>query len=374
MLESSFRLGRIAGVEIGVNISLLLIAGLLTISMTDNYANNPDLSDLNQRLYLLMGVTTALLFFFSILWHEMAHALMAKFYRIPVRRIVLFIFGGMAEIEQEPKKASQEFWIALIGPISSVVLGGIFWGAALLAGTTSALGVMLAWLGRINGLLTIFNMIPGFPLDGGRVLRAVIWFFSGDYLKATRIAVGGGQLFALVFVGVAAFDFLQSGDLFGSIWMLFIAWFLWSSATGHLNIAKLQNLLKDIPVGQLVANRVRLSPDWSVVYAIDVMSMGGPMRVAPVMKDNQMIGIFALDSVLPLPRFSWGSVRVANLMKSSSGLPSVSADTDLFETLRQMELKNADYMLVTNDSEPMGIVGRHDLMRFAERRQRAAQA
>ncbi|HLA42778.1 MAG TPA: site-2 protease family protein, partial [Aggregatilineales bacterium] len=146
MLNSSIRLGKVAGVEIGINISLILIAGLLAASMADSYFK-PLLPNASEWIHLFLGAVTALFFFASILLHELAHALMAQFFDVPVKRIVLFIFGGMAEIEEEPRKPHQEFWIALIGPISSAVLGGVFLGSGAIMNTDTAIGSMMVWLG-----------------------------------------------------------------------------------------------------------------------------------------------------------------------------------------------------------------------------------
>ena len=372
MMTSSFRLGKLAGVEISMNISLIFIAGLITLSLSGSYFPLR-LPGRSETLYLVLGMVTALLFFSSIVWHEMAHALTARLYHIPVRRIVLHIFGGVAEIEEQPRKAHQEFWIAFVGPLSSVVLGGAFLGIEALVGESSASGTMLRWLGRINIILAIFNMIPAFPLDGGRVLRAVVWFVSGNYIRATRIAVGGGRIFAVLMVAFALFDLTRTGDMFNSLWLIFIAWFLWGTSRGQLHQAALQDALRDVPIQHAIPHRVEISPDWSLVYAMDVISSNGAARIAPVVQQGEMIGIFAIDTVLKVPRINWGITRVRALMKSMSGIPTVNAGADILQTLRHMEMTGTDFVLVTNGWETLGFIGKYELMHFAtDQRQRAA--
>jgi Zn-dependent protease len=325
-------------------------------------------------LYLVLGLVTAMIFFASIVWHEMAHALMARFYHLPVRRIVLHIFGGVAEIEEQPSKAHQEFWIAFIGPLSSVILGGAFLGIEALVGETSAPGTMLRWLGRINIILAIFNMIPAFPLDGGRVLRAIIWFTSKNYIRATRIAVGGGRLFSIAMVGFALFELARTGDMFNSFWLIFIAWFLWGTSRGQLHQAALQDALRDVPLQRAIPPRIEVSPDWSLVYAMDVISSNSAARIAPVIHQGEMIGIFAIDTVLKVPRINWGSTRVRALMKPLSGIPTIGGESDILQTLHHMEMTGTDFVLVTNGWETLGFIGKYELMLFARDQRRAADA
>jgi Zn-dependent protease len=365
MMESSIRLGKWFGIEVGMNLSLLLIGGLITFSMADGYY--PDrLPDRPQNVYLLLGVVTSVLFFASILWHEFAHAFMAKVFRIPVKRIVLNFFGGVAEIEGEPQKGYQELWIALVGPLSTAALGMICLGASTLFESPSIPRVMLAWLGMINLILAALNMIPGFPLDGGRVLRALIWMGTGNRFRATRWAVRVGQVFAVGFACFGLFEIMILGSLFSGLWTIFIAWFLWSAGQSHLTFAHRQRVLEDIPIRALVRPRARLHPDWSVVYALDVMSMNGGGNVAPVIDHNQLVGIFSLESLIRLPRISWGTMRVSNLMKSSANIPHVSIHSTVFDALLEMERQEAQFALVTNESEMVGIASRYDLVKLAQ--------
>jgi predicted transcriptional regulator len=165
---------------------------------------------------------------------------------------------------------------------------------------------------------------------------------------------------------------MRTGDLFNSFWLIFIAWFLWGTSRGQLHQAALQDALRDVPIQRAIPHRVDVSPDWSLVYAMDIMSSNGTARIAPVMQQGEMIGIFAIDTVLKIPRINWGMTHVRALMKSMSGVPSVNAGADILQTLRHMEMTGTDFVLVTNEWETLGFVGKYELMLFArDQRQRA---
>lgn len=370
MLESSFKVGKLAGVEIGINVSLLFIAGMMSFWMADGFYPGR-LPGYGESTYYLMGTATALIFFGSILWHEMAHALMAKYFNLPVHRIVLNFIGGLAEIK-EPRAPHQDFWIALIGPLSSAILGiGMILAYAILD-ISPAVDEVLLWLGQTNLILAGFNILPGFPLDGGRVLRAVIWYFSGNYVRATTIAGRCGQGLGLLLAIGGLMEFMYTGNLFSGLWIIMIAWFLWSSAQQLMIGSRLQYILQDVPIRQAIHHRFRLDSEWTLIYALDMMSLHNTGRVAPVVKDDQVIGVFALESVVRVPRLNWGTIRVSQLMRSLIGLPTVDASNNLLETIQQMEAANADYVVVKEDDATVAILGRHELFTLAERTRRRA--
>ncbi|MBZ0309823.1 MAG: site-2 protease family protein [Anaerolineae bacterium] len=366
MLNSSFKLGRLAGVEIGINMSLLLVAGLLWLSLSTQIFPRtvPGQSD---PIYYLLGGVVSILFFASVLWHEMAHALTARVFKIPVRQIVLNLIGGLAVMEEEAKSPTQEFWISFSGPLSSAILGSVCWFSARALGTETLIGAALLWLGQINLILAAFNMIPAFPLDGGRVFEAVIWFFSRSQLLAVRVSSVVGQIFAALFVLFAGFELMRTGSIFGSAWTLFIGWFLWSAAKYHRLSATKRNALKGVFVGQAIRSRVPLEFDWPLLYAMDRMAMGGHFRTAPVAYEDRIIGLFALESLRHVPRLSWGSVRVGQLMQPIVNFPRAAHDEEIFEVLRRMEQQESDYVVVTQQTEPIAILERLELLHFAEK-------
>jgi len=368
MFNSSFNLGHIMGVKIGINMSLLLIAGLITLSMAESYYP-ATLPRLDETVVYLLSIATAFLFFFSILWHEMAHALMARYFDIPVKGIVLNLIGGMTHMEEEPNKPHQFFWIAIIGPISSAIIAVIFGVLSLVVGDGTTLSVMFRWLAWVNAALTGFNLIPGFPLDGGRALMAGIWWLSGNYLRGAQIATGTGKFFALGVVGIAFLQIFALADIFGSVWSLFIAGFLWSAASEYMRYAKTKHNLATVPVLHAISSHVYVRPEWTILYALDEMSINGTHSVAPVFEGQDVVGVFGIDVAVAVPRYQWQSVTVRQTMKQVNQLPSIDANADLFQALSKIERARAPYMVVKQDEHTIGVVGRHELMRLADQKQ-----
>ena len=372
MLESSFKLGKLAGVEIGINFSLLFLAGLMSFWMADGFYPLR-LPGYGTSTYYLMGTATALIFFGSILWHEMAHALMAQFFGLKVHRIVLNLIGGLAEIK-EPRVPYQDFWIALIGPLSSAILGVMMIIGYAVLDISPAVDEVLLWLGQTNLILAGFNILPGFPLDGGRVLRAVIWYFTGSYVRATNIAGRCGQAMAVLIAFGGIGEFMYTGNLFSGLWVIFIAWFLWSASQQLMIRSRLEYILQDISIREAIRPPLRLDWDWTLIYAIDMMSLHNSGRTAPVVKDDEIIGVFALEALIRVPRLNWGTIRVGQLMRSLIGLPTVHPDSDLLDTLQKMEAAQADYVVVKDNEETVAILGWHELQMLAERSRRKALA
>src|SRR5215510_10665367 len=232
-MKAHIKLGRVFGVPIGLHYSWIIIALLVTLSLRSQFAiNNPNWE---VSTTWIVAIVTGLLFFVSILSHELSHAAVAKLRGIPVRGITLFALGGVAQIEKDAADPQSEFWMGIIGPITSVVIGVVCLVLAMLLGwnvsaePNSPLSAMFMWLGFINIALGVFNMIPGFPLDGGRVLRAVVWWITGDANRSTRIAARVGQFVALGFIFLGILRFF-SGAGFGGLWIAFIGWFLLEAA------------------------------------------------------------------------------------------------------------------------------------------------
>lgn len=365
MFRGSLRLGKVAGIEISLDYSLLLIAGLVIYQIyLDLPQRAPGFSD---TVYFWYAVIGAVLFFASILWHEFAHAIVAKIFGYQVRQIVLNLLGGIAVLEQEARRAHQEFWIALSGPLSSGILGGIFLVAELSFESGSAIGAMFFWLGTINLLLAAFNMVPGFPLDGGIVLRSIIWLLTGNHFTASRIASYAGQTLA------AALILFGLGNIFlgyfvPGLWSIFIGWFFLSAARFQLILAKQRSGLRGISIGQLVRNPSSVNAEWSIYYALDqVALMGGNQNSPmPVLRDGRFVGVFSSDSLQQQPRQDWWRLRVGDVMIPIERVPRLEADTDLYEALQNEQFRMVPYLLVTDKERPVGFVTRQDLFRVGE--------
>lgn len=365
-MTPSISLGKIAGVKVGINYSLLIIAALVTWQLTlELPVRAPGYAD---SVYFWYAAIGAALFFFSILWHELAHAIVAQAYGLRVKQIVLFFLGGVAEIETEPRRAHQEFWIALIGPLSSVLLGGIFLGARELFDDASVVAAMLWWLGTINLLLAAFNMLPGFPLDGGRVLRAVIWWFSGNYLSASRLSAYLGQgMGGLIILGGVISVFFGN---FTGLWLLFLGMFFLNASRAQLWFAERRAGLAGVSIGQLVSRggTMAVSAEWPLSYAVDMMSIGaGSRSAAPVVQNGEMIGVFPVEHVRSMSSMSRVNKIVRDVMVPMNGVRAVDAQLDLFDALNDYDLTQHHYLLVVHDRQPIGLLSQRDILNYQDR-------
>jgi Zn-dependent protease len=365
MVGSSYSLGRIAGVRIGIHYSFLFIALLIcyrAFELLSLYA--PSYSELTYVVFSILGTV---LFCFSILWHEVAHMLVAKLYKLRVRQIVLFFLGGVAEIEDEPRTAGQEFWIAFVGPLSSFVLGLLFLGFYIPLGRGNITGEMLFGLGYFNILLAAFNMLPSFPLDGGRVLRAVLWGISSNYMTGTRISSYLGQGMAWLCIGFGIFSLRNPGMFGGSLMMLFLGWFLLSQARQHLQRAEVRAGLSGVLVGQLVSSMRIVEAHWPLAYALDMMAIENTATAAPVVRNNEIVGILSVEHLRILPRQQWGHLHVDAVMTPIASVRTIDAGYDLFEALQQSHLDQQPYLLVTSNQQPIGLLSHREIVNFAKR-------
>src|SRR6266852_6092684 len=261
-MKAQIKLFRIFGIQIGLHYSWLLIAVLIVFSLAGQFAaTNPQWG---ANIIWGVSILTALLFFATIVIHELSHAAIAKARGLPVQSITLFALGGVAQIEKEASDAKTEFWMGIAGPITSALIGVVCLGIAAGFGWTptgihqSPPAAMLGWLGYINVTLAVFNMIPGFPLDGGRVLRAVVWWITGDAKRATTIAARVGQLVAFGFIVLGVFRFF-GGAGFGGLWIAFIGWFLLSASRESQAQVAITEGLKGVRVADV------MSRDYSTV-------------------------------------------------------------------------------------------------------------
>lgn len=365
MFSGSLRLGKVAGIQVSLDFSLLLIAALVVYQI---YLDLPRRAPgFNDSVYFIYATIGAVLFFVSILWHEFAHAFMAQFFGYRVRQIVLNVLGGIAVLEQEARRAVHEFWIALSGPVSSAILGGLFLGARFAFDDGSVIGAMFYWLGTINLLLAAFNMLPGFPLDGGIVLRASIWMLSGNHLTASRVAsyVGQGMAALLIMFGLGTL-FIQ-GFITG-IWGIFIGWFFLSAARLQLFWARQRADLSGVSIGQLVRANSTVNADWSVYYALDSIALRGGTGSAPVvvLRDGRFVGVFSAESLGQRPRHDWWSLRVNDVMTPIESIPSIEANTDLYDALQNEKVHSERFLLVIDQQRPVGFISKQDIIKMSE--------
>jgi Zn-dependent protease/CBS domain-containing protein len=389
VVGKGFRIGELFGVKIKVDWSWLFIFLLVSWNLTSAFSSvHPEWS---LTLSIAVAVAAALLFFFSVLAHEMAHSLAAIAQGLPVRSITLFLFGGVSNIEREPPSPRVEFVVAIVGPITSVVLGAIFLalgaigvaslGDALAEPTAamSELGpvsTLLLWLGPINLILGAFNMIPGFPLDGGRVLRSLLWAATDSLRRATRWASWVGQTIAwlLIVTGIAMVfgaevPFFGTG-LVGGIWLAFIGWFLNSAARQSYQQVVIQDLLEDVPVGDLMRRDPPVvAPGATISSLVHDHVMGSDEHAFPVVEGEELVGIVCLHDIREVDRQRWEQVTVSEVMTPVEELQTVVPEEDAAEALNDLQRQGVRQLPVVaaeTGRRLVGLLRRRDILRWLQ--------
>lgn len=346
------RIGSLFGIDICLDISLVIIFALV-VSMLGTSAFPGWHPDWDGTTTWLVALAAGVLFFVSLLAHELAHSVMSRRFGVEVRRITLFLFGGMAEMEDEPREPRAEFLVAIVGPLTSLALGVLCSAAAVhMAGpdfvsllnedqdaalaTLSPLATLLFWLGPVNMVLGIFNLIPGFPLDGGRVFRAFVWWLTGDLRRATQLASEAGRLFgwSMIILGV-----LQaiSGLFLQGLWLVLIGWFLSNTATASYRLLVLRDLLKGVAARDLMRAHFGTVPaQMRVAEFIDDHLMQSPQLLWPVMEDEQLIGLVTLEEVRKVPGEDRAVTTLGQVMRTDLSARTLEPDADarrVFELL-----------------------------------------
>jgi Zn-dependent protease/CBS domain-containing protein len=360
MIRHSIPLGRIFGIPIGLDYSWFVIFALLTWMFAVSYYPD-EFKHWSPLLYWLMGAVTAIMLFMCVLLHELGHSVVALRYKIPVRSITLFLFGGVAQIGAEPPSAISEFFIAIAGPLVSLALAVFFYAAQpLVAGIEPLLG-LAKYLAYINTALVLFNLIPGYPLDGGRVLRAVVWEITGNMGRSTLIAANVGRFFAflLIFAGVWQ---MFSGNLGGGLWVAFIGWFLDSAASQQVMF---RGLLTGHRVAQAMSTHCAIIPeDLTLQQLVDEQILAGGQRSFLVNRGDQTVGLITLHRIKGVPRPEWATTSAAQVMLPFEQLKCVDPDTELWSALEKMDRNGVNQMPVIRDQHVIGMLSREDAITF----------
>jgi Zn-dependent protease len=361
---NTFRLGSIFGVTIAVHFTWFVIFALITFSMTGTFAKS--FPGLPHVAHLLIGLVASLLFFGSVLFHEMAHSLMAIRSGKPVRSITLFIFGGVSEIGKEADGPGEEIRIALIGPVSSYFLAAVFGGVWLLSrGRAPVIGEVCQWLATVNLILGTFNLLPGIPLDGGRVLRGIAWRVMGDKDRATRLAVGAGRAIGYLMILGGVFVAFRLNQLFSGVWLGFLGWFLVHAAETEWHRIAVGRAIAGVKAYEVMS---RYSPsvpgDTSLAEFVEHYLLHTGRRCYVVGPIEAPRGIITLNDVLAVPRDEWNRTSVQAAMRRVDQLHSVSPDTELEDALRVMDEKNVAQVPVMLDGRLLGMIGRDHLIRL----------
>jgi Zn-dependent protease len=366
-MEASVKLGRIWGIPIGLHTSWFLIFGLLTWSLATGYfpQEYPQLSGL---AHWGLGLVTSLLFFGSVLAHELGHSWVALRERIPVRAITLFIFGGVAQIGREPASPGAEFRIAIAGPLVSLGLALGFAGAWLLDQAVPFLAAPSLYLLRINAMLALFNLIPGFPLDGGRVLRALLWRMTGSFQKASRAAAFSGQVIAFGFIALGVFTILR-GQFFNGLWLAFIGWFLQNAAASTYAQTNLQTSLAGVKVAQVMEQTCARVPSLQPLsQVVDERVLNGAQRCFFVADNGKLEGLLTLREIAAVPQPKWGFTTTRQVMVPFEKLVRVSPDTELLAALQRMDEANVAQLPVLEGDKLVGMLSREQVVHYLRTR------
>jgi len=370
-MRNTVRLGTMFGIELKLDFSWFFIFILITWSLAGHYFPGAHPGWPGGAYWVLAGLTSVL-FFVSVLIHELAHSLVSRAFGTPVHDITLFIFGGAAHMSAEPRRAREELLMALAGPGASLGLAGLFfivWRLSLsFAGPLHALAGWLAWM---NLMLALFNLIPGLPLDGGRVLRAIVWGVTGNWRRATVIAAGAGRViaFGLIFYGIWQIFSRNWGD---GLWIAFIGWFLNSAATQSVRRIAVDDLLAGHTAREaLLTDCPHVLPRLTLDVVVDQVAHPSGRRCFPVMEDGRLFGLLTLEQIAEVRRGRWATTRVADIMVPLAELKTVQPDEALTTILERMAAEDVNQFPVMEEECFIGMVSRDTLLNFL--RMRAAR-
>jgi Zn-dependent protease/predicted transcriptional regulator len=358
-MRSQIKLGKIFGIEIGLHYSWFLIALLIVLSLTSQFhTSNPELSN---GVILAMAIGTGFLFFVSLLLHELAHSVVAKSNGLPVKEITLFALGGVSQIEKNPESAKLEFWMAFVGPLTSAVIGGLCLLASRVIG-----GPMLLWLGYINLSLAAFNLIPGYPLDGGRVLRALIWWKTGNADRSTQSAARVGQVVAFGFILLGMFRYF-GGAGFGGLWIAFIGWFLLQASRESYVQVGLAHALEGVKVSDIMTRDCPTVDGWlNVENFVEQELLRTGKRCFIVVDKGEMTGLVTPHEIKEIDRAKWPFTTLDDIMRPLAEVHSVAPEESLKNALASMTGEDLNQLPVLSNGRLVGVLSRADVITYLQ--------
>ena len=368
MLKASIKLFKIFGIEIRLDYSWFVIFALLVYYFGFSYFPAV-LPNLNKGLIAIITVITVLLFFFSILFHEVSHSVVAKKKGIKVSRISLFIFGGMSEIEKEPDQPITELLMSLAGPIASFVISAVFAIIWFFTKNIPAISIPAGYLTWINLFLGIFNLLPGYPLDGGRVLRSIIWKATNNLKRATFIASTVGRIIGFLMIAVGIY-FIFTNNFLNGIWLAFIGWFLQSSAYLSYRQLIFDSSIKAFKVKDMMnTNIVTIKRDTTVGEIVNNYFMKYKFGIFPVVDNHdnkKLIGFISIHDIKSVPREQWDSIDAMDIAEEVKENETISSEAEANEAIRQMSKYNLNHLVILSDKKLKGMITKSDILQFMQ--------
>ena len=381
------RIGRILGIPIYLDFSWILIFGLVTLGLGLQFREQ--FKDWSEAEQWGLGILTSLLFFSSVVFHELAHSMVAQHYKIKVLSITLFLFGGLARIGREPSKAIQEFNIAIAGPLASGFLAGLFWAVGAALPRQEMVGAVVGPLIEANGALALFNLLPGFPLDGGRIFRAIVWGATKDFVRATRMAVSSGKLIAYEMIGVGIVSAVAGGKSggpviesvgrWGGVWLAFIGWFLLSAAQASMSQLTIRETLTGLCAADVMSHEVPTVPGNLSLeeYSGEVLRTG--RRIHIVTMDDRLVGLMNVAALNQVPRDEWSLNSVQAVMVPRERILWAAPEEPLQRLLERLMGADVNQMPVVRHTDDgaahiVGMVTRDAILRVIQTRSELSAA
>ena len=369
-MAGSIRVARLLGIDIRIHFSWFLIFFIVVLSLADSFGSeNVTWSDTKS---FVIAVIAALLFFLSVLGHELAHAVVARRFAMNVSSITLFVLGGVANLAKEPPTALSEFLMAAAGPATSIVIGLIGLGLGIFAPSLfqsapalQPIQPVALYIGQINLYLAAFNLLPGFPLDGGRVFRSIVWGLTKDRVAATRIAARGGQVVAALLVLAGIVLAFRLDATINGLWLAFIAYFLWNAATSTLQQERITSALGGAKVGPLMATDFKSTPPGVMVGQV-IRDLVLPMnlRAIPVVSGERLIGLVAIGDLRKVDQAHWAETPVEQVMTPAAELSTVSPDDPLGTALEKFSATELPLLPVIKDGRLVGVLYRESVIGY----------
>jgi Zn-dependent protease/CBS domain-containing protein len=369
-MKNQFKIATVGGIDIYIHWTWLLAFAFFTWSLGAYY--DTTFRNWGHGGAYLVGAISTILLFVTVLLHELGHSFTARRLGLPVKSITLLIFGGVSNLTEEPPSARVEFLVALAGPLTSLILSGIFYLLHLAVGTgsSSAVGAVLGYLASVNLILAIFNLIPAFPLDGGRVFRSIVWAITGSMTRATRIATSTSRVISYLFIAAGLVETLVGGNFVGGIWLAFIGWYLYGSATASGQQAAVEQMLRGVDVADVMdPPPASIAPDVPVQSLLVDHLLDGSHRAAIVQDlDGRLVGLVTLSDLKDVPQADWTRTPVSRIMTPAARLVTVTPGEDLQKALGLLATNRYHQLPVVDNGHLAGILNRDHVLQFLQLR------